>query len=117
MPAFYKIDKERRLMMSTASGIITMAESLAHRENLLKDPDFDASFGQLLDATHVTDVRLTPEDIRTLALIKVFSANSRRAILVNSDLKFGLARMFAVFRDGLGEDSPKIGSILRFLRV
>jgi hypothetical protein len=58
MPFSYKIDKKRKLMMSTASGVITMAEALAHQEELSKDAEFDPSFGQLVDAAQVTGVEL-----------------------------------------------------------
>jgi hypothetical protein len=52
MPAYFKIDKERRLVMSTISGVFTLADGLSHQEKLLKDPD--CFFSQLLDCTHVT---------------------------------------------------------------
>jgi hypothetical protein len=67
MPAFYKIDKERKLVMTTYSDVLTLAEALGHQEKLPKDRDFDPSFSQLFDVTHVTDVQLTAEDVRTLA--------------------------------------------------
>jgi len=108
MPAFYKIDKERKLVMSTGSGVYTMADALAHQDKLLKDPDFDRSFSQLYDFTHITDMELSSEYIRTLARRTVFSENSRRAFLVNSDLKFGLGRMFIIFRDTLGEKGIRV---------
>ena len=54
MPAFFKIDRERRLVMSTFSGVFTLADGLSHQEKLLRDPDFASSFSQLLDCTHVT---------------------------------------------------------------
>ncbi len=31
MPAYYNIDKERRLVMSTGSGVLTMTDALAHQ--------------------------------------------------------------------------------------
>jgi hypothetical protein len=108
MPAFYKIDKERKLVMTTYSGVLMIAESLGHQEKLPKDPDFDPSFSQLFDVTHVTEVQLTAEDVRTLARTSVFSPDSRRAILVDSDLKFGLARMFEVLRDTMGEKGIRV---------
>ena len=90
-----------------------------HQEKLLKDPDFERSFSQLLDFTNVTDVELSAEEIRKLAQTTVFSANSRRAFVVNNDLKFGLAPMFAVFRETLGEKGIRIfrnpGSEMRAL--
>ena len=85
-----------------------MADALAHQDKLLKDPDFDRSFSQLYDFTHITDVELSSEDIRILARRTVFSENSRRAFLVNSDLKFGLGRMFIIFRDTLGETGIRV---------
>jgi len=44
MPTFYKIDKERRLVMTTASGVTTMDDALAHQKRLLHDPDFAPNF-------------------------------------------------------------------------
>ena len=108
MPAYFKIDKERRLVMSTFSGVFTLADGLSHQEKLLKDPDFAPSFSQLLDCTHVTKIELGPEDVRTLAQRAIFSSNSRRAILVSSDLAFGLARMFVIFRESLGEKGVRV---------
>jgi len=108
MPTFYKIDKERKLVMTTYSGVLTIAEALGHQEKLPKDPDFDPSFSQLFDVTHVTDVQLTAEDVRLLARASVFSRDSRRAILVDSDLKFGLARMFEELRNTMGEKGIRV---------
>ena len=49
MPAYYKIDKERRVVMSTVAGVFTLADGLAHQEKLLKDPHFDPSFSEFID--------------------------------------------------------------------
>ena len=108
MPTFYKIDKERRLVMSTYSGVLTIEDALGHQKKLLKDPDFDPSFSQLFDVTRVTDMRLTAEDVRTLAQRTVFSPDSRRAILVSNDLQFGLSRMFGIFRETKGEKRIRV---------
>jgi hypothetical protein len=103
VPAYYKIDKERKLVMSTASGVLTMADLLAHQAKLRKDPEFDPSFSQLSDFTHVTKMDLTTAYVQRLAQTTVFSPDSRRAFLVKSDLEFGLARMFEILRDTVGE--------------
>jgi hypothetical protein len=103
MPAYFRIDKEHRLVMSTISGVFTLADGLAHQEKLVKDPDFDPSFSQLIDFTQVTKLELGTEEVRRLAQRSIFSADARRTILVNSDFAFGLARMFLIFRESLGE--------------
>ena len=108
MPAFYKVDKERHLVMSSASGVVTFADLLAHQEKLLADPDFSPDFSQLWDLVHVTKVELTTEELRRLAGRSIFSSASRRAILASSDLVFGLSRMFEIFRETLGEKGIRV---------
>jgi len=108
MPAHYKIDKERRLVMTTVFGVATMADGLTHQEKLRKDPDFDPSFSQLMDYTHVVRFEITAEDVRTLAQQPIFSPHSRRAMLVSGDLAFGLARMFEALRESFGEQGIRV---------
>ena len=108
MPAFYKIDKERRLVMTTIYGVVTLADGLAQQEKLCNDPDFDPSFSQLMDYTHAVKFDFSTEDVRTFAQHSVFSPNSRRAILVSGDLAFGLARMFEVLRESFGEKGIRV---------
>jgi hypothetical protein len=108
VPAYFRIDKERRLVMSTFSGVFTFADGFAHQEKLFKDPEFDPTFSQLLDCVHVTKPDLGPDDIRRLAQRTIFSPDSRRAILVAGDLAFGLARMFVVFRELAGEKGIRV---------
>lgn len=108
MPAFYKIEKQNRLVLSTASGIVTMAEVRGHQQKLAIDPDFDPTFSQLMDVSHITKIELTTEDIRRLAQETLFSPTSRRAILVNSDAAFGFARMFQMLRESAGETGIEV---------
>jgi hypothetical protein len=67
MPAFYHIDKDRKLVMSTASGVLTRNDISTHMMNLLKDPDFNPAFSQLADFTHMTGREFTADDIRDFA--------------------------------------------------
>jgi hypothetical protein len=108
MPVFYKIDKERRLVLSTILGVITLADGLTQQEKLRNDPDFDPSFSQLMDYTHVVKFDFSTDDVRKFAQHSVFSSDSRRAMLVNGDLAFGLARMFETFRESLGEKGIRV---------
>jgi hypothetical protein len=108
MPAFYKIDGAHKLVLSTASGVFTLADALAHHEQLLKDPDFDPRYSQLVDLTHSTEVELSAEDVRILAERRVFWPCSRRAILVGGDLLYGLARMFEMLRENAGDEGLRV---------
>lgn len=108
MSAFYKIVQGRRLVLSTASGVLTLADTMAHQDQILADPDFNPSYSQLLDFTHVTKIELSLEDIRTLAERSVFWSTSSRAILVNTDLGEGLAQLFKMLRENAGEKGIRI---------
>ena len=79
MPASYNLDKQRRLVLSSVCGVFSRADSVAHREELLKDPDFDASYAQIADFTQVTKFELSAEDIHGLAQ-GLFSRRNRAAL-------------------------------------
>ena len=108
MPASYKVDKERRLVMSCGSGALTREDILGHQERLSKDPDFDPDFSQLADVTQVTKVELSTQDMQTISQRHLFSRHSRRAILVKNDLQFGLARMIEVYRESVDETGLRV---------
>jgi hypothetical protein len=108
MPFFYKIDKPRRLVMSTAAGVLTKAEVLSLQDQLRKDPDFDPTFSQLSDLTHVSGMDITGADMRELAARTAFSPKSRRAVIASNDLAYGLARMFEQFRETKGDQGIRV---------
>jgi hypothetical protein len=105
VPFTYAIDNERRLVVSTGSGVLTTADILAHIEGLKRDPNFDPSFRQLMDFTEVTEAQLPSDQIRHLAQMTVFSCRSQRAIVVGgSPFFFGLARMYEMSLPGSGTE-------------
>jgi hypothetical protein len=57
----------------------------------------------VLDLTNAAKLQIGIDDLRRLAQRSVFSSGGHRAILVNSDLASGFARMFVIFRETLGE--------------
>lgn len=103
MPVSFHIDKMRRLVTSTASGFLTAADILAHQRRLLGDPDFDPTCSQVVDCTAVTGIDLSAEDVRAVGATTIFSAHSRRAVVVTTDEQFGFARMFKMIREADGE--------------
>lgn len=108
MPEFYKIDKERRLVLTTGSGVFTLADAVSHMDKLSKDPDFDPSFSQIVDFTQVTRIELSGDDIRRLAQRTIFSQHSRRAFIAPDEVAFGIGRMFETLRSLEGEKGIRI---------
>jgi hypothetical protein len=108
MPAVYKIDKERKLVLSTGSGFVTKEEVFSHQDQILKDPDFDPSFSELADFAQLTDTDIGIGDLRTIAQRDVFSIHSRRAFIVNGDVAFGFAKIFEVYRQLAGAGGIRV---------
>jgi hypothetical protein len=103
VPASYHIDKARQLVVSTASGFLTAADILAHQRKLLVDPNFDSTCSQIVDCCAVTGIDLSPDDVRAVTAATIFSAHSRRAVVVATDEQFGFASMFKMMREAQGE--------------
>jgi len=108
LPAYFKINKERQLVISTFSGVFTLEDGFAHQEKLLKDPNFVPTFSQLIDCTQVTQIAMGIDDIRRLAQRSIFSNDARRSILVHGDVAFGFARTFMAIRESLGEKGIRV---------
>jgi hypothetical protein len=94
MPGSYLIDQTRSLVFSRGWGVFTDEELYWHASTLRADPRFDPGFRQIVNFLDLTDVRVSPEGVRTIAQINPFRTDSRRAVVVPSDLVFGLTRMF-----------------------
>jgi hypothetical protein len=97
MPCTYTIYQDKRLVVTTASGVFTFAEAMAHEDKIYSDADFDPTFVHLIDATAITKTEITAAEISTLARRTGFSPKSRKALVANSTLLFGLARMFEAY--------------------
>ena len=104
----YKIDKERRVVLSTGSGVLTLEDFLTHQKRLLNDLDFDPSYSQLADFTQVTQLIPVTGGVEKVAQKDVFSPASRRAIVVKNDLQYGFARMFQIHRDLSAESGIRV---------
>jgi len=96
----YSIDKQRRLILTTADGRVTFDDIIGHQTRLLADFDFDASFDQLIDMTAVTKFEISADQARTLARRCIFSPESRRAFVATEPHIFGLGRMMEIYREG-----------------
>ena len=109
MPAKYRIDTERRVVFSTATGILSEDDITDHQARLRADPDFDGKLDQLWDFSGVTAVEVASATIRQLARARSFEAGVKRAVVAPSDVAFGMARMFQM----LHEDAPEEMRVFR----
>lgn len=101
------IDTDKRIAIATVTGEITVAEVRADMARLATKP------GNVPDMPGIVDMRgatagLTSDELRQIAEVIKNSPKAvngaRRALLVGSDLMYGLYRMFAAFAsDGTTE--------------
>jgi hypothetical protein len=99
MPATFEIDAARRLVVSRAWGVLEDADLAATQAGVRADARFDAGFSQIFDFTAVTEVRLTGATLIGLSRTSPFAIDARRAVVVSSDVAFGMARMYALASD------------------
>jgi hypothetical protein len=97
MPCRYVIDKERRLVVTTAWDRVTFAEAKAHQDQLANDPAFDPDFDQLLDASAAVAIDASLQEIQTIACRRLFSSASRRAFVAIEPVVFGMGRMLQTY--------------------
>jgi hypothetical protein len=90
-------------------GEVSLADVLATLKRGLTDPEVDPSFAEIVDLTEVTKMDLSRDDIRVIAKESAFSLSARRAFVVpDSDVVFGLVRMYEVLREVQGETGIRI---------
>jgi len=102
MPWNYRIDEERRLVITTAWDRLTGGEVIDHQRKLLNDPGFERDFSQFLDLADVTEMQINRVTVAELARFDLFSAKSRRAFFAPDPLTYGMSRMFIALRDAHG---------------
>ena len=108
MPSAYKIDKEKRLVTSSAWGVVTRDDVFSHQEKITADPDFVPTYSQLLDFTRTTKLDLGAADVQAFAVKRIFAPSAKRAIVVPDVELFGLARMFEILRDTKGDEGIRV---------
>lgn len=104
MPCSYIINKPRQLVLTTGSGLLTLAESIVHQNALLADIAFSPDFAQLLDLTEVTSTDLDGEGVARLAERTVFGPNAFRAFVASTPWVYGVLRMMQTMREMKGAE-------------
>jgi hypothetical protein len=103
MPVSYEIDPKRRLVTTRLWGKIAPEEIYEHNEKLRADPNFDPTFRQCADMTALTEVTVGTAVINETAQDQFFKPGTRRAFVASNDGIFGMARMYALRAESLGQ--------------
>jgi len=96
MPASFVVDADRRLVSSRAWGVLVDADLFGTQDGVRAHPSFEPHFSQIYDFSDVTEMRLTGDAVLNLGRSSPFAVDARRAIIVTSDVAFGMARMYGL---------------------
>jgi len=99
MPAAYRIDRERALVISCGWGLVSDQDLLGHARALARDPHFRPEMRQLYDFREVVAHDLGGATVLELANLSPFGPGARRALIVGGEVAFGMAEMFKILRD------------------
>ena len=105
MPANHYIDNKRQLIITTWEGEahdIEFIEAIKkYQKDIQNHPDY-IHFNEIVNLSGVTRYKLTTEGIKTIGQIASSTdktdANRKLALIVNSTLAYGLARMYEAYR-------------------
>jgi hypothetical protein len=89
------------LILTTVEGCVTFEDIKGHQDRLLADPDFDASFDHLIDATSATKLDISADEAKMIAHRRIVSPESRRALVAGKPHIFGLGRMMEIYHEDL----------------
>lgn len=114
MPHELILDLERRLVLMRLWGAMTPGEMRTMVIEVREHPQLTPEFVQLVDLRELTSVEaIDGSDIRAVAA-SALAPSPRRAIVATDPAAFGLARMFATFRN-LKDADDQIG-VFRTMR-
>lgn len=101
MPFEYTIDSDQQLVVSRATGTVTDAEVITHRNRLMKDSSFDPScYNQLIDMTHVEQLDLSATTIQNLIRNNPWGHGTHRALVAPTTVLYGISRMIQNYLEG-----------------
>jgi hypothetical protein len=102
MPVTYRIDKANGIIRTRCIGPVTIEEVINHFRVLARDPDCPDHLDVLLDLSEQTTIP-EKENLREVACA-MYKVRGRVqfgacAIVANTDVLFGMVRMFEVFAE------------------
>ena len=119
MPLVYRIDHEARVVIAVGSGTITDADVFGYQTEVWSRPEV-AGYDELIDMSLVTDINVPSGGrVRDLAALSATmddkNTTSRFAIVAQTDVAFGLGRMYQTYRT-LDRRSTKEVGVFRTMR-
>lgn len=101
MPMAYTIDHGRKRVLTRAWGVLSDADVLRHKATLDADPAFEPGMCELSDVRDIERLAVTAAGVRDMIKRdreKLSKPEHRLALVVASEVVYGMARMYALMR-------------------
>jgi len=96
MPVDYTIDVDQGVVFTTLSGSVTYSEFSKLLQSLAKNPCFRPDSRELLVCNDAVTDEFDTNQIMSFKDSHVWGEGAKRAFVANSDLVYGLFRMFQI---------------------
>jgi hypothetical protein len=103
VPISFHIDTAQRLVRTRVWGRIGDEHVRGLYRHLVADPRFRPDFRQLTTVDDNVQFTLSHRTIAEVAAMPVFRAGTRRAVVASTEVAFGLARMFSLIAERVGQ--------------
>lgn len=102
MPVSYAIDRDQRLVVLTIVGDLDEAMIREVEHDLTTDPAYDRVFDHILDVREGHNLIGSYAVLREMAAKPIVNTGVRRAIVTESLVAYGLARLFQAVHEVQG---------------
>lgn len=118
MPITWRVDHGARVVIAVARGSVADADLTAYQRAVWSQPEI-AGYDELLDVTEVKQPEVHRDGIRDAANLAAQLDDTRLAgrfaIVADSDVAYGLARMYQSYRE-LDRRSVRSVSVFRTMK-
>lgn len=111
MPVSVRIDRIRKLVITTYSGHVTNADVARQIAEIERDAPYEGDYRVITDFTQVSQFEISSDQIRLVAESKSPLEKAQRVMVAPSDVAYGTSRMFQMLA---GRTRPNI-SVVRTL--
>lgn len=119
MPATHIIDSTTRLIITTWEGDALDTDFIAavkkYQNEIQSNPDY-IDYNEMVDLSNVSNIKFTTEGIKSIGQIASATdqagKDKKLALIVNSKLAYGLARMYEAYRS-FSKKSKKVIRIFK----
>ena len=107
MPYSFVVDREHRLVISTGSGLVTAEEIVACLHRGRDDSEFPHDFNELVDLREAVDIQVSTQDVKAFVDFRVFSPQTKHALVATAPVTFGMCRLFCSYHEMLRGPEPQ----------